>query len=147
MKKPELERDYWKKYKENKKKREWNLSAKEGCGCGDEKPCEETERTLRTSVAPLTEVSIGNVTKRSTSSDAIPCASVITTTVGEVKSGKTSTSIFIAVLVPRTTNNTELSKMRYLLFSENFIILFIMAVRFNDYDLNEHLKRLLPGPV
>jgi hypothetical protein len=92
------------------------------------KPCEETERTLRTSVAPFTEVSMGKVTKRSTSSDAIPCASVITTTVGEVKSGNTSTSIFMAVLIPITTNNTELSKIKYLLFSENFIILLSMSV-------------------
>src|SRR6056297_32474 len=82
----------------------------------NENPCEETERTLRTSVAPFTEVSMGNVTKRSTSSEAIPCASVITTTVGEVKSGNTSTSIFMAVLVPITTKNTKASIIMYLLW-------------------------------
>ena len=43
--------------------------------------------------APFTAVSIGNETSFSTSSGAIPCASVITTTVGALRSGKISTSI------------------------------------------------------
>ena len=42
---------------------------------------------------PLTVVSIGKVTNCSTSSAAMPLASVITTTVGAVKSGNTSTSV------------------------------------------------------
>ncbi len=62
-----------------------------------EKPVVDAERTRRTSVAPFNAVSTGNVTRRSTSSAAIPGASVITTTVGEVKSGNTSTSIRLAV--------------------------------------------------
>ncbi len=56
-----------------------------------EKPFELEERTRLTFIAPLTAVSIGNVTSSSTSSAAIPCASVIIVTVGAVKSGNTST--------------------------------------------------------
>ena len=43
--------------------------------------------------APFTAVSIGKVTSFSTSSGAIPLASVITTTVGAFRSGKISISI------------------------------------------------------
>ena len=57
-----------------------------------EKPVVDEERTRRTLVAPLTAVSMGKVTRRSTSSGAIPSASVITTTVGAFRSGNTSTS-------------------------------------------------------
>ncbi len=53
-----------------------------------EKPVVDCERTRRTSVAPLSEVSIGKVTSRSTSSAAIPCASVMTTTVGAFEVGE-----------------------------------------------------------
>ena len=62
-----------------------------------ENPVVEDERTRRTSVAPFNAVSTGKLTKRSTSSGAIPFASVITTTVGAFKSGNTSTSILTAV--------------------------------------------------
>ena len=62
-----------------------------------ENPVVEEERTRRTSVAPLTAVSTGKVTKRSTSSGAMPWASVMTTTVGAFRSGNTSTSIVEAV--------------------------------------------------
>ena len=62
-----------------------------------ENPVVEEERTRRTSVAPLTAVSTGKVTRRSTSSEAMPGASVIITTVGAFRSGNTSTSIFMAV--------------------------------------------------
>ncbi|MBA7579998.1 hypothetical protein ES708_21884 [subsurface metagenome] len=65
-----------------------------------ENPIVELERTLRIPVAPLTAVSIGKVTNRSTSSGAIPCASVITTTVGAFRSGKTSISISDATYIP-----------------------------------------------
>ena len=61
-----------------------------------EMPADEDERTRRTLVAPLTAVSSGNVTSFSTSSGAMPCASVSTTTVGAVRSGNTSTSIWEA---------------------------------------------------
>ena len=57
-----------------------------------ENPVVDEERTRRTLVAPLTAVSIGKVTRRSTSSGAMPSASVITTTVGAFRSGNTSTS-------------------------------------------------------
>ena len=58
-----------------------------------EKPLVEDERTRRTLVAPFTAVSTGKVTNCSTSSAAIPFASVIITTVGAFKSGNTSTSV------------------------------------------------------
>ena len=57
-----------------------------------EKPVVEEDLTRRTLVAPLTAVSMGKVTSLSTSSGAIPSASVITTTVGALRSGNTSTS-------------------------------------------------------
>ena len=62
-----------------------------------ENPLVDDERTRRTCVAPLTAVSMGKVTSCSTSSAAMPPASVMTTTVGAVRSGKTSTSVFMAV--------------------------------------------------
>ena len=62
-----------------------------------ENPVAEEERTRRTPVAPLTAVSTGKVTRRSTSSAAMPLASVITTTVGAFRSGNTSTSMRMAV--------------------------------------------------
>ena len=65
-----------------------------------EMPCAVEERTRRTPVAPFTAVSIGNVTSASTSSGAMPCASVRTVTVGAVRSGKTSTGMRAAVHAP-----------------------------------------------
>ena len=62
-----------------------------------EMPCEVEERTRRTPVAPFTAVSTGKVTSVSTSSGAMPCASVSTVTVGAVRSGKTSTGMRQAV--------------------------------------------------
>ena len=95
-----------------------------------EKPCEEDERTRRTLVAPFTAVSMGNVTRRSTSSGAIFEASVRITTVGIVRSGKTSTSIFFAEYMPPMTVNTTASITNSLLFNEYLIILFSIAVRY-----------------
>ena len=51
-------------------------------------------------MAPLTAVSIGKVTSLSTSSGAIPFASVIMTTVGAFRSGNTSISIFAVIYRP-----------------------------------------------
>src|SRR5688572_22699459 len=70
-------------------------------------PCAVDDRTRLTPVAPLTAVSMGNVTSVSTSSGASPCASVSTVTVGAVKSGKTSTGIFRVTSSPMTSNNTD----------------------------------------
>src|SRR6056297_2681423 len=67
------------------------------------------DRTRRTPVAPLTDVSMGMVTRRSTSSGAIPCASVITVTVGAVKSGKTSTGILSTTYAPAKNNTIEVT--------------------------------------
>ena len=71
-----------------------------------EKPVVDEERTRRTPVAPFTAVSMGKVTSRSTSSAAMPRASVITTTVGALRSGKTSTSIRHAVQQPTASSST-----------------------------------------
>ena len=62
-----------------------------------ENPVVDDDRTRLTPVAPLTAVSTGIVTSRSTSSGAIPLASVITATVGALRSGNTSTSMVLAV--------------------------------------------------
>ncbi len=62
-----------------------------------ENPFVEEERTRRTPVAPFTAVSTGKVTSCSTSSAAIPFASVMMTTVGALRSGNTSTSVCMAV--------------------------------------------------
>ena len=94
----------------------------------NENPCDDDERTRRTLVAPLTAVSMGNVTRRSTSSGAILEASVRITTVGMVRSGNTSTSIFFAEYIPPMTVNTTASITNSLLFNENLIILFSIAV-------------------
>ena len=51
----------------------------------------ELERTRITPGAPLSDVSIGSVTRVSTSSGARPGASVRIVTVGRFKSGNTST--------------------------------------------------------
>ncbi len=113
----------------------------------NEKPCDEEERTLRTSVAPLTAVSMGKVTSRSTSSGAIPWASVITTTVGAVRSGNTSTSMLIAVRVPTTISITEHRSTKYLLFSENFMILSSITFHFSVHDQNVDRVQRQPEPV
>ena len=55
------------------------------------KPMPEVERTVSTPGVPLSRLSIGRVTSRSTSSGARPSVSAITVTVGRVRSGKTST--------------------------------------------------------
>ena len=62
-----------------------------------ENPVVDDDRTRRTCDAPLTAVSRGKVTRRSTSSGAMPGASVMTTTVGALRSGNTSTSMVRAV--------------------------------------------------
>lgn len=93
-----------------------------------ENPVVDDERTLRTSVAPFTAVSIGKVTVRSTSSEAIPGASVITTTVGALRSGNTSTSICRAVYAPTKSSNTPIIITNNRLCNEKSIILFSMAV-------------------
>ena len=87
-----------------------------------EKPEVELERTRRTSVAP--------VTVRSTSSAAMPLASVITTTVGAFRSGKTSTSILRAVYVPATSSTTPAIITNIRLRNENSMIRFSMSGRF-----------------
>ncbi len=89
-----------------------------------EKPVVDEERTRRTSVAPFTAVSTGNVTRRSTSSAAIPVASVMTTTVGALRSGNTSTSIRQAVQQPPTSNRNVASSTSGLFLNENDMILF-----------------------
>ena len=62
-----------------------------------EMPTAVAERTRRTPDAPFTAVSTGNVICVSTSVGDMPCASVMTVTVGAVRSGNTSTGIRVAV--------------------------------------------------
>ena len=56
-----------------------------------ESPWMEFDRTRLTPEAPFTAVSMGKVTSASTSTGAMPCASVRMVTVGAVRSGNTST--------------------------------------------------------
>ena len=93
-----------------------------------EKPAVDDERTRLTPVAPFTAVSIGNVTSCSTSSAAMPLASVITTTVGAFRSGKTSTSVLWAVNPPSMISATAATRTIRRLCSENRIIL--LSIRF-----------------
>ena len=85
-------------------------------------PCEVAERTRRTPVAPFTAVSIGKVTSVSTSSGAIPWASVRTVTVGAVRSGKTATGIRTAVMVPATRRRPAATNTRKRLSMDQRII-------------------------
>ena len=64
----------------------------------------EALRTRRVPGRPLTAVSIGKVTLSSTSSAANPPASVITTTVGALSSGKTSTGMFLLLSPAKTSS-------------------------------------------
>ena len=93
-----------------------------------EKPVVDDERTRRTSVAPLRAVSIGKVTRRSTSSAAMPLPSVITTTVGALRSGNTSTSIFHAVQQPAMMSSKLKNSMTGRLRSEKAIILLSIVI-------------------
>ncbi len=61
-----------------------------------DRPTLEIDRTRRTPGAPFKAVSIGKVTRLSTSTGDMPCASVTTVTDGAVRSGNTSTSMRVA---------------------------------------------------
>ena len=91
-------------------------------------PLLDDERTRRTSVAPFTAVSIGNVTSRSTSSAAMPPASVITTTVGAVRSGKTSMSIRSAAKSPASAMAAAPASTVSRLWMECFIMLLMKFI-------------------
>jgi len=83
-----------------------------------EKPTAVADRTRRTPEAPFIAVSMGNVTKVSTSVGAMPWASVRIVTVGAVKSGKTSTGIVVVTYNPATIKANERSTIRRRLFKE-----------------------------
>jgi hypothetical protein len=70
-------------------------------------PTAVAERTRRTSDAPLMAASMGNVTSVSISSGAIPWPSVRMVTVGAVRSGNTSTGIWLVVQTPAPASRTE----------------------------------------
>ena len=89
-----------------------------------ENPWVDWERTRRTPVLPFTAVSMGKVTSCSTSSAAIPPASVMMTTVGALRSGKTSTSVLLVEYSPPITSSTVATSTSILFSSENLIILF-----------------------
>ena len=84
-------------------------------------PCAVDDLTLRTPVAPFTAVSIGKETSASTSSGAIPCASVRIVTVGAVRSGNTSTGIRYAVHPPATSASAAAARTITRLFSDHAI--------------------------
>ena len=86
-------------------------------------PAALEDRTRLTSVAPLTADSTGNVTSVSTSSDAIPCASVMIVTVGAVRSGKTSTGISVAIIVPAIRSMKAEMRTNSLFCNENWMSL------------------------
>ncbi len=65
-----------------------------------ERPTPEVERTRVTPGMPLSAVSSGKVTSCSTSSGAMPPASVSTVTSGLLRSGNTSTGVRHAVIAP-----------------------------------------------
>jgi hypothetical protein len=79
-------------------------------------------------VAPLTDVSMGKVTIFSTSSGAIPEAAVITTTVGALRSGKTSTSVVVVIQVPPMSRIKPSIRTSRRLLSEYDIILFSIVI-------------------
>ena len=83
-----------------------------------EKPVVDDERTRLTPAAPLTLVSMGKVTSCSTSSGAMPFASVMTTTVGAVRSGKTSTSMSCATYAPPNSSSRATASTARRLCSE-----------------------------
>src|SRR3990172_3587950 len=90
-------------------------------------PIAEDERTRRTPVAPLTAVSTGKVTIVSTSSVAIPCASVRITTVGAVRSGNTSTGICMTVKEPTIRRAAAPIMIKNLFLIDAWIILSSMS--------------------
>ena len=94
----------------------------------NEYPCIEADRTRLTLVAPFTAVSMGNVTSLSPSSAAIPLASVITTTVGAVRSGNTSIFMFLDEYIPAPIINAAPSRIISLFFSENLMMLLINSI-------------------
>ena len=63
-------------------------------------PALETERTLSTPGRPFIVVSSGKVSNCSTSSAAMPPASVMMVTVGLLRSGNTSTGVRDSVNAP-----------------------------------------------
>jgi hypothetical protein len=65
-----------------------------------DRPTPDTERTRVTPGMPFMLDSTGKVTSCSTSSGAMPPASVISVTVGLLRSGKTSTGICRTVSAP-----------------------------------------------
>ena len=72
-----------------------------------EMPTAVAERTRRTFAAPFIDASIGNETRVSTSTGAMPWASVMTVTVGAVRSGKTSTGMLVATYPPSPIRRSE----------------------------------------
>ncbi len=104
-------------------------------------PLAVEERTLRTPVAPFTAVSTGKVTSLSTSSGAIPWASVITVTVGAVRSGKISTGMSRTTNIPAIKSaNEETNTIRRclsapLIIASNIIYSFSFSERVRETEL------------
>ena len=69
----------------------------------------------------------------------MPCASVMTTTVGAFKSGNTSTSMWLAVMPPHTSSAADANNISSLLCKEYCIILFNI-----EYDLSVNVHVYVP---
>ena len=112
-----------------------------------EKPVDDADRTRRTPVAPFMAVSTGNVTIVSTSSGAIPGASVMMVTVGAFRSGKISTSVLTSTMQPATSMMAERITTLRRLISDQCMILLSMSEKFSGYvnDLRELLRRHRQG--
>ncbi len=94
----------------------------------------EVDRTRLIDVAPFTAVSIGKVTSLSTSSGAIPLASVIMTTVGAVSSGNMSISIRVVTIVPAIISRRAPVSTLNLFLNEKSMILSSMVLNINDCE-------------
>src|SRR6185503_4129271 len=92
-----------------------------------ESPIPELERSRSTPGAPLSAVSIGIVTRVSTSSGASPGASVRMVTVGRLRSGSTSTGSRGTRTMPPATINNATSTTRARLRSEKAMMRSNMA--------------------
>ena len=94
----------------------------------------EVDRTRLIDVAPFTAVSMGKVTSLSTSSGAIPLASVIMTTVGAVSSGNMSISIRNVTIVPAIISSRAPASTLSLFLNEKSMILSSMVLNINDCE-------------
>ena len=95
-----------------------------------ENPVELAERVRLTPFEPVIAVSTGNVTSFSTSSGANPGASVMTTTVGALRSGNMSISERVSTTHPAIVMTAASTSTTTLLSNENLIMRLSISVCF-----------------